>query len=147
MSKTQLLIHVVFCTKNRKPSINLGRKRDLYSVMFNVCKKNNCWVSRINGMTDHVHLLFDLHPTVALASLIKEIKTDTHKYLKNNPYFPVFDQWGVGYFAASVSPKDKESVIDYIINQQVHHAKGGFMIEIENLIKENGMEWYMDDWM
>ena len=147
MSKTLIITHIVFCTKHRNRTLNPDHKRDLYNIIYNICKKNNCWVFRINGMTDHIHLLLDLSPTVALASLIKEIKVNTNKFLTNNPYFPNFENWSVGYFAVSVSPQDKEKIVEYIVNQQVHHAKGDFLVEIENLINENGMQWYIDDWI
>ena len=97
-------------------------------------------------MPDHVHLLFDLHPTVAMADIVKTLKVDTNKFLVNNPNFLTFKSWGVGYFAVSVSPGDKESVDEYIKGQQEHHGKCDFLTEIEEMIEKNGMQWHPDDW-
>ena len=146
MSKTLMIHHVVFCTKHRKPTINMNSKKKLYSVMYNILKTNKCWVYRINGMHNHVHILFDLHPTVAMADLIKTLKVSTNNYLTGNPDFLTFEGWGVGYFAVSVSPGDLEPVKNYIIMQQVHHAQNDFLMEIEDLIHNNGMQWHNDDW-
>ena len=147
MSKTLIICHVVFTTKGRRPVLNPDKDRELYSFFYSILKKNNCWTYRINGMTDHVHLLFDLTSSITLADLIKELKIDSHKWLSKNEYFPNFTGWGVGYFAVSVSPREKESVIDYIINQKIHHAGKDSLTEIEDLINENGMKWFIDDWI
>lgn len=74
MSKTKCLIHLVFATKSRKTTILMPRKAELYNYIFGILKNNNCFVHRINGMSDHVHILFDLNPSIALADIVKAIK-------------------------------------------------------------------------
>lgn len=100
----------------------------------------------MNGMEDHIHILFDLHPTISLSVLMKEIKALSSQWLNKNPDFRFFRGWGKGYFAVSVSPEVKENVINYIISQETHHSKGDYRAEIENLIHQYGMEWYPDEW-
>lgn len=146
MSKTSVICHVVFTTKHRRKAINPNYKRELYSVIFEMMKREKCWTYRINGMSDHIHMLFDLNPSVAMADLIKKIKWGSNKWLSNNVNFPNFDGWGKGYFAVSVTPTEKDNVIEYIKGQESHHSKGDFMAEIENLIKLYEMDWFPDDW-
>ena len=146
MSKTLMIQHVVFCTKHRSKTINLEKRRELYSIMYHLLKKKKCWVYRINGISDHVHLLFDLHPSLAMADVVKMLKVDTNKFMAAHPDFQLFNGWGEGYFAVSVSPSDKDAVIQYIVNQEQHHLKSDFLVEIEGMLQRNEMRWQPDDW-
>lgn len=98
-------------------------------------------------MSDHVHLLLELHPTIAPADLIKKIKQSSSFCMKGNPNHPMFEGWGKGYFAVSVSPEDKESCRQYIIQQEEHHAGKEYSEELQTLVQQHGMEWYEDEWI
>lgn len=139
MSKTKSLYHLVINTYRRKPTITFEHRRELYAYIHGILKENRCRTYRINGVEDHVHIFFDMHLTVALASLVQSIKQSTSRWLKN-PDFPEFSYWGKEYFAFTVSPSDAEAVIQYIKNQEIHHAKTSFEEELKDLLKENGEE-------
>lgn len=73
-------------------------------------------------MSDHVHVLMSLHPTISLSDFMRDLKTATSKMLKSNrDKFPNFDGWGAEYFACTVSQSQQETVRQYIINQKEHH--------------------------
>ena len=146
MSKTCILCHIVFPTKQRERTIELSRKKELYGYIWGIIKKRKCNVIRINGMQDHIHLLIDLHPSIALADLVKVIKQGSTNWLKENRIFPLFNGWATGYYASSVGIEAKESCRQYIINQEVHHQGIELRGEIENELKSHGMEWMEDDW-
>ncbi|GHT84689.1 hypothetical protein FACS18947_2500 [Bacteroidia bacterium] len=74
-------------------------------------------------MEDHIHILSDLHPTIALADYIKDIKVSTSLWMKKSNDFPDFKGWGEGYSAFTYSFKEKAIIINYIKNQQEHHKK------------------------
>jgi REP element-mobilizing transposase RayT len=40
----------------------------------------------INGIEDHIHILSDLHPSIALADFIKDIKVSSSKWMKESEY-------------------------------------------------------------
>lgn len=67
----------------------MPRKAELYNYIFGILKNNNCFVHRINGMSDHVHILFDLNPSIALADIVKAIKRCSTLWLKGNGIFPI----------------------------------------------------------
>jgi hypothetical protein len=52
---------------------------------------------RINGVEDHLHILTHIHPTVALSSLIKDIKLASNTWIKQENLFPAFKGWQEGY--------------------------------------------------
>jgi REP element-mobilizing transposase RayT len=91
-------------------------------------------------MKDHVHILFSLHPTIAISDFMRELKAETSKMLKRTTGFESFTAWGEGYAALSCSLKEKDVVVNYIKNQREHHKKVSFREEYITLIKEMGLE-------
>ncbi len=70
---TDITYHLVFGTKHRAPALAKAHRDDLCRFIWGVLKARNCHLYRIGGVDDHVHILTSLHPTVALADLVKEI--------------------------------------------------------------------------
>jgi len=116
-------------------------KRRLYAYMNGFLKNKNCHLYRINGMEDHLHILTHIHPTVALATLVKDIKLASIDFIKSEGIFPDFDGWQNGYWAFTVSQRDKDQLINYIKNQETHHKKESFYDEYKRLIEEHGIEF------
>lgn len=146
MSKTRLLTHIVFSTKHRELTLTETNKRELYAYIFGILKNKNCFLERMNGIPDHIHLLVDLHPSVAVADLVRDIKSFSHKWLKSNPHFPLFNGWGDGYYAVSVSADGLASCKQYIMEQEEHHKLHDLLFEMHQFAGSNGLSWYEDDW-
>jgi putative transposase len=91
-------------------------------------------------MEDHLHILCDLHPTIALADYIRDIKTSSSIWLKQSGKFIDFKGWADGYAALTYGWKDKEKIVNYIKNQQEHHKHISFQDELRRLLKEQGIE-------
>lgn len=113
----------------------------LFKYIWGVLKKKNCHLYRINGIEDHLHILTHLHPSVPLASLIKDIKLASNAYIKENNLFPDFVSWQEGYAAFTCSLKDKERLIHYIKKQEEHHKMKSFKEEYISLLHENGVSF------
>ena len=98
MIKNLCLLHVVFATKRREMTITEENKRELYAYIFGLLKNHKCYTYRINGIANHIHILFDLNPTIALSDIIREIKLSTNKWIRLNagkfPYFWSWADWG-----------------------------------------------------
>ena len=67
----QILYHIVFRTKYSEQVINQEYSADLYKYIWGIIKNKKCMLFRINGMADHIHILSDLHPSVALSDSLK----------------------------------------------------------------------------
>lgn len=145
----QILYHIVFRTKGSRKSINQKHAVDLYNYIWGIIKNKKCVLFRINGMEDHLHILSDLHPSVALADYIREIKVSSGKWMKESGLFPGFDGWGIKYCALTYSYKERNALIDYIKNQQEHHKRESFPEEIKRFFKEEGVDldekWFWVD--
>jgi len=139
-SYRQILYHLVFRTKDSRKTLVKEHSKELYAYLMGFIKNKNCFLYRINGMEDHLHILCDLHPTIALADFMRDIKTSSSIWLKKSGKFPEFEGWADGYAALTYSWTDKEMIIDYIKNQQEHHKVESFEDELRRLLKEFGIE-------
>lgn len=145
MSKTRSLHHIVFATKNRKTTINENHKKELYLYIYGIIKNLKCFLIRMNGVEDHIHLLVDIHPTISLSEFVRNVKQSSSKWIKTNPYFADFEGWGEGYYAMSLSMNGVERCKNYIINQETHHASGSLKDELKGMAYENDFGWYEED--
>ncbi|MDX9697087.1 MAG: IS200/IS605 family transposase [Bacteroidales bacterium] len=139
-SYRQILYQIVFRTKNSRKSINQENQDELFAYIMGIIKNKNCFLYRINGVEDHIHILSDLHPSIALADFVRDIKTSTSIWLKQTGKFPHFEGWADGYAAFTYSAREKEKLINYIKNQQIHHKKSTFEQELRILLDEEGIK-------
>ena len=135
----QIIYHIVFRTKYGKKTLPLAHCDELYKYIWSIIKEKGCVVYRINGMEDHLHILSDLHPSVALANYLRDIKTASSVWLKGKTEFPDFEGWADGYGAFTYSIRDKEMIINYIKNQREHHKEVKFEDELRKLLEEHGI--------
>ncbi len=141
MSYTNLLCHIIFRTKCSKPTICEDHCTDLYKYIWGIIIAKHCTLYRINGMPDHIHLLVEMAPSVALSDLMRAIKTSSNKFIKEHlDWYPMFEGWADEYCALSKSQEEKEKIRQYIMNQKEHHKKFSWKEEMELLMKESGLE-------
>lgn len=135
-SLSAILVHLVFSTKHREPFIKPEIEANLHrylSVVFRECK---CPSLLVGGMPDHIHALFSLHRTWAVADLVEEVKKRSSKWMKTHGTTYQHFQWQGGYGAFSVSQSAIQEVKDYIANQKTHHHKMTFQDEFRALLKK-----------
>lgn len=138
---TQILYHIVFATKNREPVLRKDRREDLYKYVWGIIQKRDCHLYRIGGIEDHIHILCSLHPSIALADLVKEIKVATSGWIKENKVFPHFGHWQNGYGAFTCSIESRERIIEYIKRQEQHHAQESAPDELRRLLAEAHIDY------
>jgi len=137
---TQILYHVVFATKERRPVLGDTCRDDLYRYMGGVIKNNRSKPVWTNGVKDHVHILLNLHPTVALAELLKDVKVASSIWIKENKVFPNFAGWQEGYGAFTYSLRDEPDLIAYLKQQEEHHRRVTFEEEYRKLLLDAGIK-------
>ena len=89
----------------------------------------------VNGVADHVHGLVSLKSTQAVASVVKELKGESSRWLNQQGWLDESFAWQDGYGAISVSPQHVPRVIRYIFNQEEHHAQRTFDDEIKKFVE------------
>ncbi len=144
---TQLYYHITFSTKGRRRVLDAGRREELFKYMWGVVKNHKSHLYRINGIEDHIHLFTGLHPTVAVADFVKDIKVASSVWIKEKDIFPAFEAWQEGYGAFTSCHKEKHAIIEYVKGQVEHHHTVSFRDEFRALLVEAGIEFeeqYLD---
>lgn len=138
---TQLLFHVVFATKDRERTLSDGHREHLYRYIWGIHKNLRCHLFRIGGIDDHVHILTAIPTALSLAEYVKEVKTGSSRWLKEQAEFQRFEGWQDGYGAFTISPSGKDSLIEYIKGQAEHHRTESLLDEYRRLLRENGIAY------
>ena len=133
---TQLLYHVVFSTKERRPLILADRSEELFRYLWGINNNLDCHLYRINAVEDHAHILTHIHPSVAVAEYIKKVKNASTSWIRRQNVFPRWLGWQDGYSAFTHSIGEKERLTEYIKGQQEHHKGETFVDELRRLLDE-----------
>ncbi len=146
MSKTSFLYHIIIRTKNNQKTLSIENAEELYKFIWGVIDRKNCKLYRINGVEDHIHMLVSIHPSIAVADFVREVKRSSSILLKTTKGYERFKSWSEGYGGFTYNIKDKEMIINYIKNQRDHHRKVSFKEEIEKILKEYGLDFDQIEW-
>jgi REP element-mobilizing transposase RayT len=88
MSYVQLLFHAVVRTYKSENTLPIDDHRIfLYQEIWGIINNKGGHLYRINSMSDHVHLLFTMPPTIALSDFMKAIKASSSKIIKTKEGF------------------------------------------------------------
>ena len=133
---TQIHIQAVFAVQNRDCNIQGDWNDELYKYITGIIQNNKHKMLAINGMPDHVHILFGFRPSQSLSDLMQDIKGSSSKWINEKRFIKGKFSWKEGFGAFSYSKSDLPNVIRYIKNQEEHHKKRSFIEEYEDLLKE-----------
>jgi REP element-mobilizing transposase RayT len=136
---TQILYQIIFTPKNHEHTLTADRRMELYKYIWGILKNKKCHLYRIGGISDHIHILTHVHPSVSLSSIVKDIKIASVAHIKSNQLFSKFSGWQDGYSAFTYSINDKDRLTEYVNNQEEHHKKISFREELIGLLNEHGI--------
>lgn len=135
-TNTQIHIQAVFSVQNWECVIQKHWKDELYKYITGIVQNNKHKLLAINGMPDHIHLLFGFRPTQSLADLMQDIKGGSSKWINEKGFIKSRFSWQEGYGAFSYSKSELPNVLNYIDNQQIRHRKKTFTEEYLEMLKE-----------
>ncbi|MFL6216526.1 MAG: IS200/IS605 family transposase [Blastocatellia bacterium] len=140
-SLSSILIHLVFSTRNREPLISSEIEPELHAYLATVFQACESPSLLIGGARDHIHALFVLSRTWALADVVEEVKMSSSKWIKTKGQ--EFNQfhWQAGYGAFSIGQSQAQQVKDYIANQREHHRRRDFQDELRSLLRKYEVEY------
>jgi REP element-mobilizing transposase RayT len=115
---TNLLVHVVFSTKNRDTVLTADVRRELYPYLASLAKECRAKAYAVNGGLDHVHLMANLPPTLTVSDFMKFLKANSSRWIRGR--FHRTFAWQAGYGAFSVSHSRRPQVCAYIDGQEQH---------------------------
>src|SRR5258708_445 len=115
---SDLLLHVIFSTKDRQPLIDLDLKPRLLGYMNGIANENGGKVLASNAMPDHLHMLWELKPTLSLSDAMRVLKTNSSRSVRDTRATQKPFAWQTGYAAYSVSRSNVSAVANYIDAQE-----------------------------
>jgi len=119
----KLHVHLVFVTKYRRKVLTGTAHETLRDLFTKVCQDFEAVLVDSNGEDDHVHLLVEYPPKVALSHLVNSLKGVSSRRLRQQHpdiamryYKGVL--WSPSYFAASCGGAPLSSIRQYIEEQR-----------------------------
>ena len=138
-SYSQVILHIIFSTKNREPEISESVRPKLHAYLATVIKSISSEVYLIGGTADHVHIACNLPRTLNQGDFLKKIKTASSKWMKEQGIRGFY--WQNGYGVFSVSKSQLSQLVEYIKHQKEHHRKKGFKEEYREFLIKYGIQF------
>ena len=133
---SQIYVQYVFAVKGRENSILPPFQSELYKYISGIITNKGQKALAVNGMSDHVHVLVGLKPSMRISDLIRDIKNNSTNFINENKFLRNKFSWQEGYGAFSYSQSGFGKVIEYIKNQKEHHKKKTFRQEYMVFLKK-----------
>src|SRR4051812_6472057 len=126
-SLVEIYVHIVFSTKHRKPFLNdIDFRAKTHAYLSGIARNLGSPPLVVGGVEDHVHFLYRLGKQISTSDLLREIKRDSSKWIKEEQSHLADFYWQDGYGAFSVSPGHVQELTSYIVNQEEHHKQESF---------------------
>ena len=138
---TQIHIHAIFAVQNRISLISKTWEERLYQYITGIIQNHNHKLLSINGMPDHIHILFGMRPAQSLSDLMQDIKGDSSRWINENKFVAGKFSWQEGYGAFSFSKSQLSAVAEYIENQEQDHKKKTFIEEYKKILNDFNIEY------
>ncbi len=141
-SLTNLLVHLIFSTKDRYPFLqDAPILAETHRYLGGLVKKLGGEAIAVGGVADHVHLLLVLPKTMTLSDMVRELKRASSLWIKSRcPHLKDF-AWQGGCGAFSVGQGEVEVVRSYIHRQEEHHRAKTFQDEFRQFLIKYGITY------
>ena len=97
------ITHVIFSTKNRRPLILPDVREELEAYLVGVLKNLDSPSIETRCQKDHVHSLCCMSKTLAVCTILEELKKASSKWIKTKGAAFRGFYWQAGYGSFSVS--------------------------------------------
>ena len=138
---TQFNIHAIFAVKGRQNLLSEKYRHELFQYVSGILKNIGQYPLAVNGYKDHVHIFFELNPISSISDIMRDVKTSSSKWINENKLVVGKFSWQEGYGGFSYSRSQRDHVINYIINQEKHHARKTFRDEYLELLRNFEIEF------
>ena len=138
---TQLNIHAVFATLGRENVLPKNLRPRIFEYITGLIKGVGSYPLAVNGYQDHVHVFFEIPPDISVSKALQEIKANSSGWLNTSKLLPGRFLWQSGFGAFSYSRSQRNEVIQYILNQEVHHQKKTFKEEYLSYLQKFEIEY------
>jgi REP element-mobilizing transposase RayT len=137
---TKLWVHAVFAVSKAQPLLLPPVDTKVHNYLHEQLLELGCPTRIINGMPDHLHLLFLQHPSRSMAEIVRRIKGNSSNWINQQRLCAARFSWQPGYAAFSVSESQVQRVFDYIRHQRQHHGREDYQKEYSHIIALHGLK-------
>jgi len=116
--------HLVFVTKYRRGVFTKEVIEDLRGIFKETCQDFDAELVEFDGEDDHVHLLVNYPPKVAISALVNSLKGVSSRMIRKKNYPEIKKKlwggalWSPSYFAGSCGGAPIEIIRQYIEQQR-----------------------------
>ncbi len=131
---SQNVVHVVFSTKDRRKSISPEFQPRLWAYVAGICQKLDILVHAAGGTEDHIHLLIQVPPSVALAKATLTVKSNSPRRASEQ---------GKKFVRSRICTRRGAACCArfHCAVYEAHHKKMDFNAEFLALLKKHEMEF------
>ena len=141
-SLANILVHVIFSTKNRYPYLADDKlRKEVHSYIASLHRAQNCPALLVGGPKDHVHTLCKMARNTDVSSLVGEVKRKSSKWVKRDVGMLSKFGWQSGYGAFSIGQSQVRDVVKYIKNQDEHHRVVTFKEEFRKFLEKYEVDY------
>ena len=147
---SQIYIHIIFSVQGRFNLIKNEFKDELHKFITGIISKKNQKLIKINNMPDHIHILIGLKPNISISELVRDIKSNSSRFINEKKWFKGKFAWQEGFGAFSYSHSQLDTIVSYIQNQEKHHKKKSFKEEYTEFLKKFNIRYddkYLFEWI
>ncbi len=133
-SLANVLVHLIFSTKDRRPLITDSIREPLHRYITGIFQHHDSPLIATNSVADHIHVLFKLSRKFTIAEIVEQVKSGSSGWIKKQlPEFHDF-YWQGGYGAFSIGQSQVNQVKAYIARQPQHHQQESFQEEFRKIL-------------
>ncbi len=147
---SQIYIQFVFAVQGRQNLLKREWRDEVFKYISGIIKNKEQKPIIVNGVEDHVHVFVGMKPSLAPSDLIRDVKNNSSNFINQHKWIEGRFNCQEGYGAFSYSHSQIETVYNYILRQEQHHAKQTFKDEYLDLLKKFEIEHdvkYLFEWV
>lgn len=137
---SQIYIQFVFAVQGRQNLLKREWRDEVFKYISGIIKNKEQKPIIVNGVEDHVHVFVGMKPSLAPSDLIRDVKNNSSNFINQHKWIEGRFNCQEGYGAFSYSHSQIETVYNYILRQEQHHAKQTFKDEYLDLLKKFEIE-------
>ncbi len=120
-ASSSVVVHLLWSTARRADCLDASLAAHLYEHLSTLGSRLGCEVLAIGGVSDHVHLLVRVSPSLSLATLVRTLKRASARRLTRVHGLTHF-AWREGFEVFALRADECDPVRRYIEQQPLHHA-------------------------
>ena len=137
---SQIYIQIVFAVSGRQNLIRKQHKEELHKYISGIVSQRRQKLLAIHCMPDHTHMLIGLKPSMALSDLVRDVKNSSTNFINTKRWVIGRFGWQDGFGAFSYGHSQLTTILNYIRNQERHHARRTFREEYLQFLKKYEIE-------